>query len=123
MNHNLLGKTKVRFSIYIIIFIFFVLYQLYLPKGVIVVTATPSVYEPETYNETYVELSAFIISDKIVMRANVSDSDAGTTPIDKVVLNLTASNGTLIYTNEDMTNTTEECPPADCWIYEKNYTL
>jgi hypothetical protein len=67
-------------------------------------------------------VTVFDLHEKIVMRANVSDSDASVTPIDKVVLNLTASNGTLIYKNVEMINTTISCG-TECWIYEKNYTL
>jgi len=108
--------------IFITFILLIIVFSYVVPKALIIL-ATPFVYEPQTYNETVnIEISLFNREEKIVIRTNISDSDATDTPIDKVILNLTASNGTLIYENEEMTDTGLTCG-TDCWIYEKNYTF
>lgn len=115
-NHEILT----RIFTYVIIIAFFISYY-YLEnfQRLIIVAATPFIYEPETFSQTYVKISTFILCDKVVIRANVSDSEGNQ---EATWMNLTDASNNLIYTNELMTNTTQSCG-TNCWIFEINYTL
>jgi hypothetical protein len=111
-------KEKIKFILWLVI-IFFGAY--FIPKATIILS-TPFVYKPQTFNVTsgiLIETSIFNLNQQVVMRANVSDSENN---LKYVWMNLTASNGTLIYNNVLMNNTTISCGTY-CWIFEKNYTL
>jgi hypothetical protein len=111
-------KETMIFLVWLLIVIVF---SYFAPKSTIIL-ATPYVYKPQTFNETYVALSVFNIGDKVVMRANVTTQ--GGYSINKVILNLTDSNSVQKYTNTEMTNKLLTCSgPVLCRIYEKNYTL
>jgi hypothetical protein len=102
-----------------IAFFFLSILLAYLVPKALIILATPFVYEPQTFNETYVEVSVFDLLEKVVIRANVTDPDDD---VDECWLNLTASNGTLIYENVIMENTTIRADTTG-WVFEINYTL
>ena len=84
-------KDNLSFLTFVILL---VLFNYIIPKALFIL-ATPFVYKPQTFDETYVEVSAFDVGDKVVVRANVSDSDASATPIDVVYMNITDSQDNL----------------------------
>jgi len=112
---------KRELALYSLIFILIISLSYFAPK-ILIILATPSVYQPQTFDETYVEVSVFDIGEKVVVRANVSDSDASATPLDTVYMNITDANGNLKVSFDEMVDTGETCG-TDCWIYEQNYTL
>ncbi|MEM5834283.1 MAG: hypothetical protein QXQ69_00330 [Candidatus Aenigmatarchaeota archaeon] len=101
-------KEKLLFFVLFFSFIFFVS-----------INAIPFVEIPLTFNESLVEISVFKINEKVIIRVNVSDTE---NDVQYVWLNLTASNGTLVLTNELMFNTLISCG-ENCSVWEKNYTL
>ncbi len=108
-----MGVSKLIFLSLFLIFLFIFFATIF---------AMPFVFTPITFNvtnEVLVETSVFNLFNKIVIRVNVSDSENDT---QYVWINLTASNGTLIYFNELMINTSISCG-ENCSIWEKNYTL
>jgi hypothetical protein len=115
-------KGLSKFIIYSIILIFFLLYHFYFAGfKVLIVAATPIVAQPETFNETnsvYIKTSVFIAEQKVITRANVSDSEANW---DTVLENITDSLGTSKVTNGLMTYVAD-CG-TNCRIYEYNYSL
>lgn len=100
-------------------FSIFFLFLFFLLSFIARIIATPFVDLPRTFNESLAEISVFELNQKVVIRTNVSDSEKDT---QYVWLNLTASNGTLIFTNELMFNTSISCG-ENCSVWEKNYTL
>jgi hypothetical protein len=114
-------KFLMEILIYLLLFLLIVSSTYFLPKALIIL-ATPYVYFPETFDELYIATTIFDIGEKVVVRANVSDSDAAATPIDVVYMNITDVNGVQRVTLDVMVNTTISCG-IDCWIYEENYTL
>lgn len=112
-----LTRNPEKLLVYMMILLFLIL--LNSPRIRIFVAATPVVYTPETFSSTYVKISTFVLCDKVVIRANVSDSEGNQ---EATWMNLTDASNNLIYTNEQMTNTTESCG-TNCWIWEITYTL
>jgi parallel beta-helix repeat protein len=112
-----LTKNPEKLLVYMMILFFLIL--LNSPRIRIFVAATPFVYTPETFSPTYVKISTFVLCDKVVIRANVSDSENNQ---EATWMNLTDASNNLVYTNEQMTNTTLSCGTY-CWIWEINYTL
>ncbi|MEM5834710.1 MAG: hypothetical protein QXQ69_02585 [Candidatus Aenigmatarchaeota archaeon] len=107
-----------KLLLYILAFLFIIIISYIVPKSLIIL-ATPFVYNPQIFNESLIEISVATYPQKVIIRANVSDSENN---LNYVWLNLTASNGSLIYNNLLMTNTTISCGTY-CWIFEKNYSL
>ena len=111
-------KENIKFILWLVI-IFFGAYVI--PRAIIIL-ATPFVYKPQTFNVTnnaLIETSVFDLYQQVVIRTNVSDTLNQTA---YVWMNLTSSNGTLIYNNALMTNTSISCG-VNCSIWNKNYTL
>ncbi|MCS7106022.1 MAG: hypothetical protein NZ942_01770 [Candidatus Aenigmarchaeota archaeon] len=98
-----------------LIFSFFLFFAVSFIASII---AIPFVNVPETFNESLVEISVFEVGQKVVIRVNVSDTENDT---QFVWLNLTASNGTLIFLDEVMVNIAS-CG-ENCSTWEKNYTI
>lgn len=120
LGYPLTRKTLSKGLIYLLIFTFVVLYQLYYIR-IMTVAATPFVYEPDTYNESIVLVDVFYDGEKIVTRVNATNK--GGAALDKVVMNLTDDSGIQRYTDEPMVDTELTCPNvATCDIYELNYT-
>jgi len=91
----------------------------FLPKITEFILATPFVYKPITYNETYVVVEVFERGEKVIVRANVSDD---LNDIDQVRINITDPNNVKKVDFELMTDTGESCG-TNCTIYEYNYTI
>jgi hypothetical protein len=94
-----------------------------MPKATLIL-ATPFVYKVEIFNNTVTnpKISIFVIDEKIIIRANVSNQ--GGNAITSVLLNLTAANGTKIINFVNMTGTSITCPgTATCKVWENNYTI
>jgi len=58
-----------------LLFIVLIILGSYVIPKALIILATPFVYEPQTFNETYVEVSVFDLYEKVVIRANVTDPD------------------------------------------------
>lgn len=116
---NLKMMEKIKQLSYLFLSIVLLLLAYFLPKITEFILATPFVYKPITYNETYVAVEVFERGQKVIVRANVSDD---LNDIDQVRINITDPNNVKKVEFELMTDTGESCG-TNCTIYEYNYTI
>ncbi|RLI99306.1 MAG: hypothetical protein DRP08_07290, partial [Candidatus Aenigmatarchaeota archaeon] len=89
------------------------------PEQEVITDNLPIVEKPRTYSESLVEKTSFEQNEKVVIRVNVTDPD-GAEQIDKVLINITSANGSLVVENAEMVNVSSI---TNGYVFEYNYTL
>ncbi len=113
--------TSYKILLYLsIIVLFLILQPLALKTKIFIVYATPFVNNTLTYNASGVQLSTFFIGNKVVVRANVTDSIPASHPVKNATLNISNPNNQF---NVYQQNMSTNMAITNGYTFEWNYTL